>query len=140
MTEGFVAALADTLVPGGDLANSVSAPAASSLGLSWVSLRLRHAPVLAAIAAQARGEDAFRSGTEEFRTGVLQQVERSLPADFAALVTAVLTLYYEHPRVLAAFGWPSRPPQPVGHELPPFDEELLAPVKARGEIWRGENR
>ena len=53
-----------------------------------------------------------------------------------AEVTAVLTLYYEHPDVISAFGWPSRPPQPLGHTLPPFDEDLLAPVKARGEIWR----
>jgi hypothetical protein len=68
---------------------------------------------------------------------VLKRVETSHCQGFTALVSTVLTLYYEHPDVLAAFGWPSRPPQPLGHALPPFDEELLAPVKARGEIWRG---
>ena len=70
-------------------------------------------------------------GSEEIRTGVLKLAERSHPQDFAALVTSVLTLYYEHPDVISAFGWPSRPPQPLGHELPAFDEKLLAPVKAR---------
>ena|SRR5438270_7780164 len=130
----FLAAMVDTLVPGGVLANGIVAPAASSIGITWDALEERHGRVLAAIATQAGGEEDFCLGTDEFRADVLRQVERSRPQDFAALVTAVLTLYYESPNVLAAFGWPSRPPQPLGHELPPFDERLLAPVKARGEI------
>jgi hypothetical protein len=102
----------------------------------WGSGLTSHAGILAAIAAEAGTRAAFRSGTDDRRGAVLRRVEQSHPGEFAALVTAVLTLYYESPEALAAFGWPSRPPQPLGHTLEPFDEELLAPVKARGEIWR----
>jgi hypothetical protein len=136
MAEKFVAAIVDTLVPGGPLANGVKAPAASALEIAWHSLEERHAQVLAAIAVEGGGKETFSSGTVDFRTVVLKRVENEHPEELAAFITTVLTRYYEHPQVLAAFGWPSRPPQPLGHELPPFDEELLAPVKARGEIWR----
>jgi hypothetical protein len=136
MSEMFLSAVADTLLPGGVLANGVSAPAASRLGIGWDAIAARQAPVLAAIAAAAEGEEAFCSGTEDFRTDTLKRIEQSHPQEFGALVAAVLTLYYEHPHVIVAFGWTPRPPQPLGHTLPPFDEELLAPVKARGEIWR----
>jgi len=132
----FVAAVLDTLVPGGALANGVIAPPASAIGIAFAVAEAHHARVLAAVAIEAGGEEAFCSGTEEFRANALKRVEKSHSADFAALVTGVLMLYYEHPEVLTAFGWPSRPPQPFGHELPRFDEELLAPVKARGKIWR----
>jgi hypothetical protein len=33
-------------------------------------------------------------------------------------------------------GYPNRPPQPEGYALEPFDESLLAAVRARGPIWR----
>jgi hypothetical protein len=136
MSTAFLATVIDTLVPGGALANGVTAPPASKIDAAWDGIAARHAPVLAAIAAEAGGEDAFRSGTEDFRIAALKRVEASQGQVFAALVTAVLTLYYEHPEAIAAFGWTPRPPQPLGHELPPFDESLLAPVKARGDIWR----
>ena len=48
----------------------------------------------------------------------------------------LLAAYYCHPAVVAAFGWRSDPPQPKGHELEPFDDALLAPVKARKPFWR----
>src|SRR5437879_7416664 len=99
----FLAAMVDTLVPGAVLANGVIAPAASSIGITWDALEERHGRVLAAIVTQAGGEEDFCSGTDEFRAGVLRQVEMSRPQDFAALVAMVLTLYYEHPEVLAAF-------------------------------------
>jgi hypothetical protein len=136
MSDTFLAAVVDALLPGGALANSIVAPKASSIGIATGLVEARHARVLAAIADLAGGEDAFCSGTEEFRIEVLKRAEAMHPQDFAALVTAVLTGYYEHPDVLTAFGWPARPPQPLGHTFAPIDEDLLAPVKARGEIWR----
>src|SRR5437762_2214712 len=107
----FLVAMVDTLVPGGVLANGIVAPAASSIGITWDALEERHGRVLAAIATQAGGEEDFCLGTDEFRADVLRQVERSRAQDFAALL-ATVPLYYESPNVLAAFGWPSRPPQP----------------------------
>jgi hypothetical protein len=136
MATAFLNAVIDTLVPGGELANGVVAPAASAIGLAGDLGNDRSARVLAAIADAAGSEDDFRSGTEDFRASVIMDVEKTHTQDFIAFVTKVLTLYYEHPDVLAAFSWPSRPPQPLGHEMPPFDEELLGPVLARGEFWR----
>ena len=67
---------------------------------------------------------------------VLDVLSRADPARFASLVTLVLSAYYQAPKVVAAFGWPARPPQPMGHVLPAFDERLLEPVRRRGPIWR----
>jgi hypothetical protein len=136
MMDRFVAAVLDTLVPGGALANGVVAPPASAIGIDEDELRRRHGAVLTAVAESAGGDEAFCSGTDDFRVEAMRRAEKAQPREFPAHVTNVLTLYYEHPKVLAAFGWPQRPPQPLGHELPPFDEALLEPVKARGEIWR----
>jgi len=63
----FLAAMVDTLVPGGVLANGIVAPAASSIGITWDALEERHGRVLAAIATQAGGEEDFCLGTDEFR-------------------------------------------------------------------------
>ena len=48
----------------------------------------------------------------------------------------LLAAYYSHPAVIAAFGWRTDPPQPKGHELEPFEETLLEPVKKRKPFWR----
>jgi hypothetical protein len=133
MKEDFLAAVLDTLLPGGALANGVTVPAASAIGLKREMDRRKHGPLLAAIAEAAGGEEIFGAGTEEFRSNVLRRIEKQHAQDFASLVMAALVLYYEHPGVLQAFGWPSRPPQPQGHRMEPFDESLLAPVRARGK-------
>ena len=64
-----------------------------------------------------------------------------LPPASAIIADAVdemdlLAAYYSHPQVIAAFGWRIEPPQPLGHELEPFDESLLEQVKARPPFWR----
>jgi hypothetical protein len=135
-SDGFILAVVDTLAPGGVLANDVVAPPASRIAVAWQALEGPHASVLAAIAEEAGTRHAFCSYTEDVRALVLAAVETARPQDFAAFVAAALTLYYEAPEVIAAFGWPPRPPQPSGHRLPPFDESLLAPVKARHGLKR----
>ena len=48
--------------------------------------------------------------------------------------------YYRDARVLQgielATGYPNRPPQPLGYELEPFDESILAVVRSRGPQYR----
>ena len=44
---------------------------------------------------------------------------------FAALVEHTYRGYYVRPEVHAAIGYTTRPPQPLGHELAPWREELL---------------
>jgi hypothetical protein len=140
----FLAAVVDTLVPGGALANGVVAPAASTIGVAdglaydtgdpRQTETLRN--VLAAIAQASGGEVEFASGSEELRIAALKCVEALRPQDFLALVTTALIRYYEHPSVVTAFGWPARPPQPLGHAMPPFDPALLEPVIKRGKPRR----
>ena len=142
--KNFLAAVVDTLVPGGALANGVVAPAASTVGVAegLASDASDHRQagtlrsVLAAIAQASGGETVFASGSEELRIAALKRVEALRPQDFLALVTTALIRYYEHPSVVTAFGWPARPPQPLGHAMPPFDRTLLEPVIRRGKPRR----
>jgi len=67
---------------------------------------------------------------------VLQAVELARPAFFAALVDHTYRGYYTLPEVHRAVGWESRPPQPLGHQLPVFDPALLARQRERAPFWR----
>jgi len=66
----------------------------------------------------------------------LYEVEREHPAFFAALVDHTYRNYYADPRIHALIGWDSRPPQPLGHQLLPFDPALLEHQRARAPFWR----
>jgi len=77
-------------------------------------------------------------GTEA-QTEVLQEIERAQPSFFTALVEHTYRGYYTLPRVHAAIGWESRPPQPLGHRLAPFDPALLAIQRRRPPFWRRTN-
>lgn len=67
---------------------------------------------------------------------VLQSVEAEEPAFFAALVEHTYRGYYVHPRVHEAIGYTTRPPQPLGHELAPWREDLLVRQVDRAPFWR----
>jgi hypothetical protein len=67
---------------------------------------------------------------------VLRAVEAAQPDFFAALVEHTYRGYYTHPKVQAAIGYPTRPPQPLGHTLAPFSEELLQIQQGRVPFWR----
>jgi hypothetical protein len=82
----------------------------------------------------------FTSLDADQRDTVLRQVEIAEPAFFAALVNHTYRGYYTHPRVLrhleATHGYANRPPQPLGHAVPPWDEALLARQRDRVPFWR----
>ena len=67
---------------------------------------------------------------------MLRAVELARPAFFAALVDHTYRGYYTLPEVHRAVGWESRPPQPLGHQLPVFDPALLARQRERAPFWR----
>jgi len=75
----------------------------------------------------------LESGAQE---GVLRGVEAAEPAFFAALVEHTYRGYYVLPEVHAAIGYTDRPPQPLGHQLAPFREELLQLQVGRAPFWR----
>ncbi|MFO0990879.1 MAG: hypothetical protein U1E67_02965 [Hyphomicrobiales bacterium] len=137
----FLATLVDSIAPGGVATEAVTLPPASLVGCDLAlaaamsgSSNLR--AIVEVIAERAGSAEAFVGSKASVRADNLETVQRDRPDQFASLVTVTQAHYYTHPQVLAALNWPARPPQPAGHALPPFDEGLLAPVRARGAIWR----
>ena len=69
----------------------------------------------------------------------LVTLEQSHPAEFRALVMALIKPYYESGQVLDAMGWRSAPPQPQGHMIAAMDQTLapvLARIAERKRLWR----
>lgn len=116
-------ALLDTLLPG-----DADWPAAGSL--DGMAVDAEAAPILATL------PPGFAAGDE----ATLRAVEAAQPAAFERLVAAVYLAYYTHPAVRAVLervtGYEARPPQPLGYELPPFDERLLETQRKRAPFWR----
>jgi hypothetical protein len=67
---------------------------------------------------------------------ILRGVEAAEPVFFAALVEHTYRGYYTLPEVHATIGYPNRPPQPLGHALPPFRDDLLQVQLGREPFWR----
>jgi hypothetical protein len=67
---------------------------------------------------------------------VLEEIEREHPSFFTALVEHTYRGYYTLAAVHQAIGHDSRPPQPLGHRLPPFDPALLDQQRVRLPFWR----
>lgn len=58
------------------------------------------------------------------------------PVVFNALLEVVYLAYYGDPRVHRRIGWRTGPLQPLGFELPPFDEAILGTTRQRQPFWR----
>jgi len=136
MSQELHRAILDTLLPG-----DAGLPAASEAGIDLDRHAGLAAPIAAMIIAKAGSELAFIAGDEGKRIALLQAAQRELPDAFASLLAALLPDYYESPAVLHAFGWPARPPQPLGHSIPTMDAatgERLEKVRLRRKLWRDE--
>ena len=138
----LLAAVLDCLVPARD-----GLPGAGSLGVDAAidrtlaqTPRLRRvfldglAEIMATSVRQTRLEfPALDAAAQE---AALRAVEEAQPAFFAALVDHAYRGYYTHPQVHAVIGYPGRAPQPQGHVLAPFREELLQLQRGRQPFWR----
>jgi hypothetical protein len=89
-----------------------------------------------AIASERGTGTPFVELTSAHQTEVLEGIERTRPAFFVALVEHAYRGYYLLPEVHRAIGHESRPPQPLGHRLPPFDPRLLDAQRQRLPFWR----
>ena len=87
-------------------------------------------------AAERTTRTDFQTLDAGAREGVLRGVEAAEPAFFAALVEHTYRGYYTHPKVQVAVGFFDRAPQPEGHQLAPFREELLQIQIKREPFWR----
>ena len=72
----------------------------------------------------------------EEQDAVLRDVEGEHPAFFEAVVSHVYQAYYSHPTVIQLLGLEARPPQPLGHALPPFDAAITRSMSKRGALYR----
>ena len=124
------------LPPNGDL------PAAGALGCAAaIDATLGRDPALRRIFLDGLTAIALRgfAGSAD-PDATLREVEAAWPAFFAALVSHAYRAYYTDQRVLANLerttGYPARPPQPLGHQLPPWDPDLLARQRERAPFWR----
>ena len=88
------------------------------------------------VTSQQQAGQPFGSLGAAGQESLLQAVEEAQPAFFAALVEHAYRGYYTHPQVHAAVGYPGRAPQPLGHQLAPFREELLQLQRGRQPFWR----
>jgi len=141
MNAQFLRAVVDTLLPGGQFSNGVSAPPASTVGGADFLQRELRGPIsdtVQRIETRAGGEAAFTQADHDLRTMILRHVQETFSDDFSLFATAMITFYYEHPLVIEAYHWRVEPPQPRGHQLATLDDDLLAPVRMRGSIWREE--
>jgi hypothetical protein len=89
-----------------------------------------------AIASQRLTRMAFVGLEPAAQTSVLESVEQHAPAFFVALVEHCYRGYYTLAEVQRAVGFEPRPPQPLGHQLPPFDPALLEQQRQRAPFWR----
>ncbi len=89
-----------------------------------------------ALTCERRHHATFVESAEAIQTEVLTETENAHPAFFVALVEHTYRGYYTLPAVHAAIGYESRPPQPRGYRLPPFDPALLDQQRARQPFWR----
>ena len=134
MIPQFLASVVDTLLPGDGVL-----PSGTAAGLPRPTYGETHRPALDAIAALAGGIESFIRADEATRANALRAVERAMPDAFRALLTAVLSDYYESEQVLAALGWPTHSPQPTGHTVRAMDDATaarLGRVARRGRLWR----
>lgn len=81
----------------------------------------------------ARGFAALEAGE---RGSLVEEARAQEPAFMSRLAMETLGCYYQHERVLDALGIEARAPYPKGYQVVQGDLSLLAPVRARGKIYR----
>lgn len=89
-----------------------------------------------AVTAQRQTGSEFSRLDTASQTAVLQTVEQRWPDFFMALVEHTYRGYYTLAAVQVAVGFEPRPPQPLGHQLPPFDPAVLEVQRQRAPFWR----
>lgn len=73
-------------------------------------------------------------------TDLVRELEAEKPDAFGALLTETYKGYYSRPDMRAKVGVGAHPVHPVGYEVtretPEMIDELVAPVRARGPVFR----
>ena len=88
-----------------------------------------------AIAGERVRPAGFAALTGDEQDSVLERLERDQPAFFEVLVRQTYSGYYSHPAVLPLLGEDS-PPQPHGHRVEPFANDLVDRVRRSTFTYR----
>lgn len=66
----------------------------------------------------------------------IRSFETDNPVHFGVLLDISYIVYYKEPAVHERIGWESRPPQPDGNVMTPWDESVLEKTRKRAPFWR----
>lgn len=81
-----------------------------------------------------------QNSADEVTTDLVRQFEAKLPGEFSALLRETYKGYYSRPDMRAKVGVGAHPVHPLGYEVTPESPELMdeltAPVRARGPVFR----
>ncbi len=140
MSNDVIIAVLDCLIPG----DTYDWPPAGQHGLAPKMLEL-----LETLSVDGREQLAiflsqlptnFPALSKDEQINSLKIMEVANPDAFETILKACYSAYYTDPEIRRILeqktGYEARPPQPLGYEMLPFDESLLEPVRARGQIWR----
>jgi hypothetical protein len=125
---GWLAALADVLIPAGpDMPSASQAEVAGK----WLDAVLLARPdlvdALRGVLAKTRGRDAHEA-VADLRAGH--------PASFAVLAEVVPGAYFMNPDVQRAIGYTGQGPRPIDPRADYMEDGLLESVIRRGPIYR----
>lgn len=142
--ERFLIGLLDVVVPA---SADGRLPGAGALGLGahvakTVAAQPMLRPVLeyglsslAGLAAE-RSPDGFAGLDDAQRAQLFRDFTATDQFFLPAFLFLVYSGYYQHPRVVTALGLEARAPHPGGYAMETDDLSLLAPVRARGRMYR----
>ena len=89
---------------------------------------------------EQRSRERFARGFAELeaieRKTLIEAMRAQAPSFMSRLAHELLACYYQHDRVLEGLGMEARPPFPKGYQIVQGDLSLLAPVRARGKMYR----
>ncbi|MFA3918471.1 hypothetical protein [Ruegeria hyattellae] len=129
-------AILDVLIPANPGRNI---PAAGELGVAtFVTEAAAHAPFFksALVALLSRAGEL----SDDVTPDTVQQLESELPEAFKLLLVETYKGYYSRPDMRAKVGVGAHPVHPAGYEVaretPELLNELTAPVRARGPVFR----
>lgn len=132
-----LSAILDRLIPPVD-----GLPAAGQMGLAPDVIRLAgqqdrfwglFSGAMEAFVLQNPSFDGLE-GDEQDRA--IRSFEADSPRQFGVLLDISYIVYYKEPAVHERIGWESRPPQPDGNVMTPWDESVLENIRKRAPFWR----
>ena len=135
--EKVLSALLDRLIPAvGEL------PAAGKMGLAPDVVRLAGRQdrfwglFHGAMEAFALQNPSFVALDGDEQDQAIVSFETDSPSHFTVLRDISYIVYYMDPAVHERIGWESRPPQPDGNVMVPWDESVLKNIRKRAPFWR----